>query len=253
MIVLDCQSYESALLSFSKLFDISQESILDILYNAGSPEAMEERCRISIIPGDEILRTDFEKQLKGIPKFDSTVWFHGTRLDEDNTITQEGLLILSQMKPRIYKMLMKYVSEIDHKEWMSIIKKVEEFFSIRGKDSHVANGPFAFLICEPITHYYKETCCNRDYLQGSELIEDIRDGIGSPHGDRIFDAYLTNTRPAIVKFKSDYLGYEVDTALTYLWAKFWKVDNIFSCAYNTCYDGNGVAISPDNIISILYC
>lgn len=252
MLILDCQSYESTLRSFSNLFNVSPDVIIDILNYIGGQEAMERRCMNSPYPGERIVYSVFKEKLQYIGQFEKTCWFHGTRLDNYNSILQEGLLPLSRMKQKIYQQIKKYPCDLHGNDWSSVINKAEQFFPCRGKDSSDAEGPFAFLIYEPILYYSKFNSGNRDYLRGSELVEDIRDGVGGEIGDNIFDSYLQNTKPAVVKFISKYIGYEIEMALLYLWAKFWDIENWYSCGYNTCFDGNGEIIPPQSIIDIIY-
>lgn len=222
-----------------------------MLHSIGCPEKMNDKCNIENKSADEVVSKFFYDTF-GIPTpFENTCWFHATRLTDKYTFFEEGLLTLSQMKPRIWRYLRSLCKDmVNDDTWSKLKHKAESFLPIRGKTYDVAEGPFAFLVREPLFIYPFIDSGNRDYFQGSELVEDLCEGMGGKVNDIVWKGFLESTTPAVIKFVAPSGDDEIQTALCYLWARHWSMTEAFNCFYNICFDGEGVSIPSSRILGV---
>jgi len=110
------------------------------------------------------------------------------------------------------------------------------------------SGPFGLLIREVAIK--PEEFESVDYLKAPESIEDISTSYHKMYSEDLLELFQENTRPCIVTFAD--IGQKPDAlhkAIYYLYAKKGNEDLI---ACNTCFDGEGRIIPPEQIVRVEY-
>lgn len=109
-------------------------------------------------------------------------------------------------------------------------------------------GPYGMLVRE--TAFCAKAIANHDYLAGSEICEDISMAFDTLHGYNLLERYCAGSRPCIIKFVDPVLEIgHLHVALSYLYDKS-KGQEIHSAVH--CFDGHGVAVSPERILGVDY-
>jgi hypothetical protein len=201
-VVLDCASYQTALVSLSRVFGVSD--LVDHIrrFSAQTPDDTDLVGRTR---GEALFA--FLSDLHGAPAMPGrTRWFHATRVPRDTDFS-DGLLPRSLALPRVWRCLGTLAREwISSDEW----QKFEKDYPRRAPTasaSHMwlgasADGPYAFLV----RHHALNACVigHRDFLALlPEGVEDIcRTFDGEPDG-RLRKGYLRMTAPCVVTFTVD--------------------------------------------------
>ena len=250
---LDCQTYDSALRTFAEIHETTTDfvrSFIEGLHISLIEFESSAECRSY----DDIMMSKWRSHILSQEKIDSVCWFHATRLFKNHDILENRILDLDCMLPILFSQVRSLCEkEISNDEWENFVEEIKSSFRYKSKMAGVDKGPFGFLIMEPMFLYRDISSGSRNYLNGSELIEDMCAVIGGGLGDTIYNRYLLQTSPCIIKFRADVRGNELFTVLYYLWVKFHDIGRINCLGANTCYDGCGNKVAPSRIVDVIQC
>jgi len=248
MIVLDCESYKSAMKSLEVIYGIKTDEIKSF-FNSFDLDA---HCEIHDpdCMGDQELRNVFEQQIKLNPKkLDKVCWFHLTRALPDETF-KEGILPLSKSLEKVWSVFYEVFRDTKHYNNIKTlkVKGVDDFQYNLKSSSIIHSGPYAMLVKE--VAFDSKNIGNHDYLRMPEIMEDICNGYQKKYGSSIFEELYKSLSPIIIKFIS---GKKIDescvgAALHYAYQSN-KLSNM-SISSNTCFDGGNLIIPFDEILNI---
>jgi len=244
MKILNCENLDRTLASLSSILHLKTETIIRDLLDTDLEKEYTEKT-IDEEPSKYLL-TCFKKKRQISTEYDGTYWFHITRVKE-GTLFKNGILPLGQMLPDIESFIEGLSRGIVPRENQSNHQTPQyaDLFSLKTEDS-LHWGPFAFLVRETAL---TKPDINYDYLGKPEIVEDIiRSKYANIQND-LLESFEKNTVPCIVKFKSDdnrpkHLG----TSLYYVYLRLKNMQ--LSTYSNTCYDGEGTPVDPDDICGI---
>nr|WP_319374281.1 hypothetical protein [uncultured Methanobacterium sp.] len=211
--------------------------------------------------GDSLLLDIIISKFKPVINFEYTCWFHLTRTSKFNTFN-EGILPLNKNLDYIWNFLFHLLKdELTFKEW-NIYRNDLENGNLKKEDENIFGfhyrnkiknsihwGPYAMLIKD--SAFKSKEMGNHDYLKIPEIIEDICYPFDNIYNFNLLDRYIKNTQPCIVKFKHskfelDYLG----AVLFYLYKICHNLKINIHC--NTCFNGKGLKIHHNDILSVEY-
>jgi len=177
-------------------------------------------------------------------------WFHATRILPTVDFSANGILPVSALADSIWAMLRSIdPAPPTEGEWLEFRALVEKgalgdcsrLYGIKMKQP----GPFAFLIREELDHLDESGSVN--YLRCPETVEDICICYEQTFGRPLLPAFLTSTRPCIVKFADPRPESVMGVVAFYLYRHARGLP-AFRC--NTCLDSRGAPISPDQILDV---
>lgn len=246
--ILDCSSLETTMRSLEVALGVSEETAcarllgFDLEATLGTDMAAEAH---------EVLLRQFPKRTQGWP-FSNVAWFHLTRV-ADLLGFCRGILPVSDVIDDIWVQLQKASQEahpyLDWKKlrhWVEIESTGHWANLYRLKQSPEMQGPFGLLLREPVALLDPG---DNHYLRCPETVEDICIEISSFAGVDVIDAYRSATSPVVVKFLDSEARPDcVGAALQYAYCKLRGAE--YSCTWNTCFDGKGVAVPPDQIETV---
>lgn len=243
MIVLDCESRDSALASISHVFNVDADRLDEFLrdldleahYEAVHPP---HECDVEL---ERLIHAQF-----GEPRqIERVCWFHLTRTHPKSDF-RDGLLPLTGARSRVWETVMDVFKNTPHEERLRNLRRegVGDFQYVLKTDPFHA-GPFAFLVREGAFHAQRNG--NHDYLSLPETMEDICNGYYHKHGERLYDDLKSALSPVIVKFWWEY-EYGLRTALHYLSSATLGRDD--SYVPNTCFDGGNRAVPNERILRV---
>jgi hypothetical protein len=251
MAILNCISCASTIKSLANIHNISTFAVTEFISSFNVHE-LDIVCEQQFVSRENFLYSKWIERIGYPTNLSETYWFHVTRLFSDNTISQCGILSLANMEDVLWaKLRFLCKASVSESEWNDFVIAAKSCNRYKSKQNVTSLGPFGFLIFEPIHLYRNKKLVNRDYSKGSELVDDICNGSDSHIGSLLWDLYLRETNPYIVKFSAPSSNYETPTAILYLWTKTWQPENIGSFAINTCFDGNGATIPAERVLAIL--
>ena len=253
MKILDCENIESINSSLERIMDISESEIRKFLLNLNIDQYYDTPRKYPGTP-DELLINLFEKRYKEHYKIDVTYWFHLTRTFESNRFT-EGILPTGGTIDLIWDSLF---SLLDHKfgkkEWNKFREKLESdeknFLAdqYRLRINKAYSGPFAIL--NKAFAFIPDEVGSYDYLKrGPEVVECICFYFDEIYKHNLSQLYIQNTKPCIVKFKSNggesnYIG----NILYYLYSIYHNEKLTLYCS--NCFDGKGVGVPHEDLLNI---
>lgn len=251
MVVLDCNSYTSTINSLADIHNISTFAVTEFI-NSFNVYELDIFCDQHFVRREDFLYSKWIECIGFPTKSSETCWYHVTRLFSDNTISQCGIMPLADMKDVLWaKLRFLCRTSVSETEWDDFVIAAKSCTRYKSKQNVTSLGPFGFLILEPIYLYRNTKLANRDYSKGSELVDDICNGSDSYIGSLLWDLYLKETNPYIIKFSAPSSNYEIPAAILYLWTKTWQPENIGSYAINTTFDGNGATIPAERVMAML--
>jgi hypothetical protein len=245
VLILDCENYNSMILSLEAIFNASGKDIISFLQNID----LKKICRNSgeIKNYDEILFDEFIKEFKlDNSKVIYANWFHNTRTLK-NSAFSEGILP-SQMAINKIEVLLNKICEEVHIPIKN--KDLSLCPIIKAKTNCSINqGPWGWLIRD-FSFEIPEGI--HDYLKIPELVEDILSFKYRDKYDLLIHEFQKATTKCIVKFKSDreFHHQRLSKVINYLYHKEKKEDMDWRC--NANFSNNGNIIKPEMILKIDY-
>lgn len=245
---LDCHTRTSAIESFSTITGVkssalrSRLAVFDLEAHFKDLQTWEE-------PDDVLLRVGLDGQEQSWEPAE-ICWFHATRVPTNTAFRSQGILPASKSADALWASLRTIDPQPpDEAEWSRFRSLVEggqlgewsEKYAIKQKLA----GPFAFLIREELDHLGETNSV--DYLAAPESIEDICLCYETAFGRQLLDAYRAATRPCVVKFVDWRPERVMGTVARYIYAQ--EHDGV-AFDVNTCFDGKGVAIRPEQILDV---
>lgn len=248
MIVLDCESRESALASVAAVYGVSPAEIDRFLrsFDVEAHYSKNDPHR----PPDEELRILFEQTVGCVAApIDRVCWFHLTRTDAASDFSN-GIQPLSTVRDHVWGAVLKVFRGTKHELPLLQLRRdgVPDFqYGLKSDDSF-HSGPYAMLVRAAALHSHE--IGNHDYLWLPETMEDICNGYQKVHGESIHEELNQGLVPMIVKFwsvdqRSDNC---VGVAMYYLYITLHSREMLLDA--NTCYDGENVAIPPERILRV---
>lgn len=171
-----------------------------------------------------------------------TVWFHGTRTADIDSIFKNGLLPKSKIKPIINSKLQSLSSGLIK----SGIYPHNASYSFKQRSSD--EGPFGFLIRDACL---LATGNAHSYTSAPELVEDLSGLLLGANYKELVKRYYDSTIPYIVSFTTSGSNYALEHAIWYGYLTYKNVNileygDIEMCTYNASQE----VISSDKIFAI---
>jgi hypothetical protein len=250
MTILDCESYDSALISICGVYNIGCARLVDFLVKTDL-EKEYERASLQSEYGD-ILTSLFESQFgKAQHRFEGVAWFHLTRVPEGTTFS-DGILPLNLALPKIWQAV---VSSVSNEQKRTRLEKLHSEgvpdFQYNFKNSDKLHfGPHAMLVRESAFH--ADEMGNHDYLRLPEIVEDICNGYEAQYRESICDEVSQALKKCIVKFfvRDETADAYKEPALKYCWCEANKQP--LDTSANSCYDAKGKIIPREEIQKIQF-
>ena len=252
MCILDCNSFDSTVVSLGAIFGLSRETILDTVAGFDCDRFSQD------YPNDhrnlkEIL-PDLLSKPGGSPNVPEQInWFHGTRVLLPDSL-RKGIYPLNEQIDQIWQDLFGLARRwVTEDEWNSFRIAVEArdgddgSVNHRHRLGHQADwGPHAVLVRDALVN--PERFEGVDYLKAPETIEDICSSFLSHFAHNLLAVFQEASHPCIVKFRDrqprpDAIG----AAAAYIWC----IARNESCVLcNTCYEANGRPIPRTEILDV---
>jgi hypothetical protein len=245
MIVLDCESLDSAYESIQSIFGLSRQTIDEVF---AAPDFERLQLEHGLQDEPHLLFERFKAESSSQFRLDAVYWFHLSRVQSPNAF-ESGILPLRDQVDNIWDSLRLMVADrISDSEWAEFRKEMGDSDSAflyhlkRNDPDHW--GPYGVLVRD--VAFCPTEIGNHDYLDMPEIVEDISLCFEDRYGFDLRSAFTQNSKPCIVKF--------VDTnphercfppALYYLYSRFHGGRLSLSC--NTCFDGRGSSVRPEQI------
>ncbi len=252
MIVLDCETYESAIRSVCQIYGVKEKSAEELLVSIDLEKEFEKSYVFENFNSDKHVRNLFEQKFgPPIAKIEEVSWFHLTRTVKNSDFS-DGILPLGLALDRIWEMLTSLLEDPKKKENLATMHAngVPDFqYSLKTNNS-IHHGPYAMLVRDAA--FNSEKISNHDYLETPEIIEDICNGYKKIYGHSIYEEITKKLDKCIVKFNSDkYTSHNLlAPAILYCWCVV-RGDE-FSSFANTCFDAEGTPIHTNQIVSVSF-
>lgn len=245
MIVLDCESRDSALDSVSGIYSVPRNDIEEFLHALDLHKHYVETDPPRT--ADHELALLFETQLKcSATPLDRVFWFHLTRA-QFNTDFNDGIQPLDTALTRIWETIFEVFVNTRHEKNLRILKSdgVPNFLYNMKVGQPLNGGPYAMLVREAA--FRAKEMRNHDYLWLPEIMEDICNGYHKAYGELIHDDLCRALTPYIVKFWSQKQISKscVDSAMYYLYRT--AHGQSLNIDANTCFDGRNSSVPREQI------
>lgn len=246
--ILDCESFDSTMLSICEIFNIPSKKVFEILWDKKYDNPNYDK------PLEDMILDDFTSIYGHIPFYNEAYWFHLTRSMCIKGF-KKGIYPLGEIKDELFEALYSLVKDvIPLDEWNKIIK-----YGISGHHSNLYrmkisdpmhHGPYALLIKEVSL---VDSSCDHNYLKIPEIIEDIAIDISKKYEIDLNKLFFNNSLPAIIRFRADikpslqkcYLK----SALLYMYFKIRNIE-LSNRQLRASYDGENTMVHPDKIAKI---
>jgi hypothetical protein len=234
--ILDCSSYESTKKSLSEMFHTTERALLSVLVSVDNDGeiaygTLEENVYSSVC---HTLGEPYDKM--------EVLWFHGTRVEDENSFYQHGILTKGKVREKLQARLVSLCSGLEQSGSNPFR------LSMSGKACINDEGPFAFLIKDVAI---KAPGANHNYTEAPEMVQDIAGGLLGKNYSLLVDRFKEVTSPFIVSFTSEPKGGEVSRALLYLkLIEDGESEIEAGSAANKFFNSHGEAISADRIRNI---
>jgi len=232
---LDCETYETALQSVSKIMGIPQEQLERHLVNTDYVTLHEAHWRESLF--DEFL---FDNICHSFHVYDFVIdliyWFHLSRTMHPAWFLEKGILSLQEIEPLLRKDIDKLRTKFNKSTGYVFKSSTYRWLH----DSH-RQGPFAMLVKD--VAFCHDEIGHHDYLAIPECVEDM--------GKEIACLFIKNSVSVIVKFQAlPQLEAEfyLKRVMCYLYCAIHKMEMSTDC--NTCYEAPTHRIPPEDIIYV---
>ena len=232
---LDCETFETALQSVSKIMNIPLEELRIHLVNTDY-EALYEEQQFQLSFEEFVLRTVCNTFHVNDFRIDLIYWFHLSRTMHPEWFSEKGILSLREMEPILR-------ADIDKLRLQIPDPPNYDFNGITYCMIHDScrQGPFAMLIKD--VAYCHDEIGHHDYLSIPECVEDMGTGVAK--------LFFDNSKPIIVKFYAppqfEAEAY-LESVLCYLYCVLNQKDLFVGC--NTCYEAPLHRIFPEDIVYV---
>lgn len=229
--ILDCSSYDSAKKSLVRIFGVKEEELSSILSSLSPYEGDQ--------PPEECLYNSVCEAI-GDPSGDiSVIWFHGTRVEDENLFHERGILPKSSarefIEPRLKELAEGLFSSGDNPFTLSL----------SGKQGPHDEGPFAFLIKDVAI---QAPGVNHSYVEVPEIVEDIAGTLLGENYFHLVERFQEVATPYIVSFLANPKGYEIGHALWFLkLVEDGESEIDAGSTANTFFNSEGETILPEKI------
>lgn len=252
MKILNCESFNSALVSLEDITNIKKEKIVEFLTDFDMDKYYELHPNYDNT-GDVLLFDQFKSTFNPRLDYDKTMWFHLTRIFPSNDF-QNGILplgfIIDDIWESLYELSSNFISKDDWYKFRATMEAGKggwlAYLYQQKTSDNFHHGPYAMLIRDA-AFKFKEMG-NHDYLDVPEIIEDICVIFEKLYGKDLLNLYRKATMPCIIKFITGF-GYpdNISPVLYYLYNTIH--DKKLSIYCNTTYDAKG-PILPKNIVKV---
>lgn len=239
--MLDCSSFDAALLSMRTLLKCEATDVLNRLdefrYDRGTFRPEE----------DELLAWVTSWRPASVPT--AVRWFHTTRVASD-TAFEDGLLPTLAALPKVWafieRLASNWISASQWREYRRTFELGDRHFSsqfFRKQEGQGWQGPFGFLLRDAALHRHD---CHRDFRASSESAADICADFEQVFCVPMLEALELATRPCVVRFRTqgDYYG-AVRAALVYIHRSRLSQPCGHSC--NAVFNGRGNLVPRSEI------
>ncbi len=248
--ILDCESPESAINSLSRVFSCSSSEFADLSNSLDLETTFIETGIHKEIPFEEYVLNTFSDHIQPPLPFDKVCWFHGSRTFRGNNFN-EGILPLNLVLPQVWNFLINNAPNEKTQRNLVRLKEngVPDFhYNLKAPDT-IHWGPYAYLVKESL--YNADELGQHNYLAIPEIVEDICNGYKAKYENEIISFYSKILLPCIVKFIiPSYERSQDATNVALCYAYFSSRNEPINTLAITCYDGNGNAISSENILNV---
>jgi hypothetical protein len=250
MKILDCETLDSTYESLDHILNVSRTRLEHLFENFDVDGDHRGSSQIHR-PPEDLLLAEVERMAAGLVGCNRACWFHLTRVNLDSSFS-DGILPLGTSLDRIWDFLGSLVGQrISPGLWTALRRDMGSSPSAGLYHMKVANmahwGPFASLVRD---HAFstQETGCH-DYLCAPEIVEDICRCFSDRSDFDLLESFKVNTRSCIVKFVVDTPRADcVRAAVYHLYNRARRFNCSIGC--NTCYNGQGVPVRPDQILKV---
>lgn len=248
MIILDCESRDSALASLSTIYGVPTREITQFLQETD----LEKHYATCDPPNsvDRELALLFEQGFGSISAPISRVfWFHLTRAKPGADFAR-GILPLDEALNEIWETMLAVFKGTHHETNLRALRRngVPDFqYELKvGQPAH--GGPFAMLVRE--SAFRAQEMGNHDYLRLPEIMADICNGYDKTYSEAIHNDLREALVPYIVKFWSNEQSDKsyAEAAMYYLYCTVHGLD--LSIYANTCFIGDNNRIPREHIVSV---
>ncbi|WP_143707388.1 hypothetical protein [Uliginosibacterium sp. TH139] len=234
--ILNCSNYETTVRSLSDIFGVSNESFVSFVRTVGDAP-IEKEPDVFI----------YEKAIEEFGRVASdfrAYWFHGTRVACPDVFMHEGILPKSEALGKI-KSLVELLAEGLSRDGESPFSTSMAFKNGLGSKDE---GPFGFFFKIVASDARGST---HNYSDVPESVEDLAGLILGNNYHLLIEKFKRVTRPCVVTFVGLAGEYELRRALWHVQQVEQGVGFLESALHtHTCYNGNGVAVSPGDIIEV---
>ncbi len=247
---LDCESGESAIETLCNGFSCSKEALTGVLSSIDIDDIYRKHADEINVPAEEYLYKHTVDELGPHKLLASVCWFHLTRTMPSNHF-RGGVVPLGQSLDTVWDMMLSLQRDKTIRDRLSKMRKSgvnNWLFDLKSKDP-LHWGPYGILVKD--VAFCARKLGQHDYLGMPEIIEDICNGYKEQYGGSILETYCDALIPKIVKFKSDVRLDSgcVEAAVSYVYTYIRKQPTARWSV--TCFDGGGVAISSNDILSVI--
>lgn len=248
-LILDCESFDDAVASLSKIFGTTPEKLQGLLAAREIGAHFEMHWK-ELPDFKDYLYAVAESHLGCPLPVDSVCWFHTTRILPGTTFS-EGILPLTAALPALKERLIGVVDD------PSIKAQLRYALYVGGvADHHYANktqnsihwGPYAILVRDVAS--CAANLSQHDYLAMPEIIEDICNGFNAQIREELLAVFDAKLRPAVVKFTApvDHDQDYIATALCYVHSMLQEGKLDMNSVI--CFDGKNNPVLPHFILKL---
>lgn len=248
LIVLDCESFDSALQSLALIFRCTPVLLRDFLSNPKIDSYFEENLYLSM----DFREYLYEVVLSNIGQpqvLDLVSWFHTTRIPKGTTFS-DGILPLGAILPKLKIMLIDVLDDPEKEQFRTAIRTQgisnNHYSNKTNNDMHW--GPFAILVRD--VAFSTEKLNQHDYLGMPEIIEDICNGLHENDGPNWIELYRTKLKPAIVKFRSSKGMDDISIATALCYVRSCILQKELDCNSVYCFDGGNELVPYSDIVCV---
>jgi len=254
MKVLDCESFQTTLLSLETITQVKQDNILNFLYNFDMDDFYHKNPLYK--SGDKLLLLKFKNEFDPIINYDQSNWFHLTRIYKNEDFKSGILPLVDVVEDKWDKLYSLISNKISEKEWAEFRRDMERgalgphssLYKFRMSSTDF-KGPYAISIKE--TAFLSDQIRNHDYLAVPEIIRDICFSFEQSFNQDLFKEYTKNSVPCIVKFKTEFSHPNlIGKVLFYLYQTVHEKALNANCKTN--YNAKGNKIPPEDILKVEY-
>ena len=245
--ILDCENIDTCIESLASILIMPSILIMRTLAEMDL-EAIYRRNRILVSP-DTFLLNYFKKHFNVGTEFNSSYWFHNSRVKKGGDFNA-GILPLNLIHKEITTFVDSLAQSIerkpDNKSFSNNSNGGYHFLTKTNEKSHWV--PYGYLVRQTAI---KCPAMSHDYLKIPEIVEDY---IGCKYNnifEELQNKYFENTISCVVKFiafrnEENLIG----NALYYLYLSIRGEE--LNMNSNTGFDNNAQIINADRIVKIEY-